>query len=243
MKKIIILIGGILLFLLLSSCTDYSEIEKIARNGFAESRHYYVKYLKTGDVDLFINPPVRHLKTKTQERTKPAGRLFDRVYLTNGVFIRTLVECQGCDSCMMAYKNAGLITYEEISRDEAAGTLRAHVELTSQGRQYLIENYVPMNAKIQKLKKDGIELIVTKYQDISEMEVTKLNSDSDQYANYSCSFKVYMKGTPFFELVGGKENKEEVVDGWIYRIKLYEDGKPEIEKVPMYPYGVDNPYR
>ena len=63
MKKIIILIGGILLFLLLSSCTDYSEIEKIARNGFAESRHYYVKYLKTGDVDLFINPPVRHLKT------------------------------------------------------------------------------------------------------------------------------------------------------------------------------------
>lgn len=231
MKKVIFLIAGVLSFFVLNSCADYSKIEDIVRNSFAESRHYHVKYLKTGDVDLFINPPARHWKTRGLEIAVPAGRIFDRVFLTNGVFISKLSECQGCDSCMTAYKNAGLITYQEITRDEVAGTLRAHVELTPQGKQYLIENYVPMNAKIQKLKKDHIELIVTKYQDISEMEVTKLNSDSDQYTNYSCFFKLYMKGTPFYEAIGGKQNKEEM-DEWIYRIKFYKDGKTEIEKKP-----------
>ena len=127
----------------------------------------------------------------------------DDVYLINGRY----GSCTGCDSCMQAWADAGLINYNVKHKGQE--TVTADVELTSKGRKYLLSE---MNGKvaeyaeqgygdysfIDEAMEQGFELMVTAYEEpVSSRVIYELCDE-----RYLCEVDERVNMTPFLTALG-----------------------------------------
>ena len=125
--------------------TQHSEVEKAAQAHLEQWKEYYVVALQTGEVHLPLGGKYPH-----NRQPGPGGleTPMYNVWMVNGGAFGEIVECRGCDSCMTAYQQAGLVDYDVFHRDSTS--VRAMVRLTEKGKYYLIENHIPNPHSILK---------------------------------------------------------------------------------------------
>ena len=103
-------------------------------------------------------------------------------------------ECHGCDSCMIRYRDAGLITYNVIRRDSAS--VSATVWLTEKGKQYLIERHISEFHPIINAwrRREQLEVVLVAKEKF-DVEI----HPSDTTAVYHCKAYRKLEITPFIE--------------------------------------------
>ena len=140
---------GLCLFVLthcfVACSTQHPEVEKAAQTHLEQWKEYYVVALQTGEVHLPLGGKYPHVR-----QPGPGGleTPMYNVWMVNGGAFGEIIECRGCDSCLTAYQQAGLVVYDVFHRDSTS--VRAMVRLTEKGRYWLIENHIPNPHSILK---------------------------------------------------------------------------------------------
>lgn len=123
--------------------------------------------------------------------------------------------CKGCDSCLTAYKDAGLINYK-IVKDLGYGSAIYNVTLTKKGSKYVLdEKYLP-DDEIEWKKRYNVEYIVLSQDKI--LNIKNIRKGSSFYI-YS-EIETVKEHTPFGEIFAGKSNKAETTQvSYTYEIE------------------------
>ena len=191
------MLGLLVLNLCQGACSSrYSEIEHLAQQTLAPHKELYVIALQTGQLKLPKGgrPHVTHPGAGGVETPMP------QVWLVNGGYLGEIYECRGCDSCMHAYRQAGLIDYR-VEAEEADSVL-ARVRLTEKGSQYLAENYLeqPHSILYAWRRRLHIEMMVVA-QEHFDIDV----QPTDTVGLFQCTAQRSLHLTPFLKALGGTE--------------------------------------
>lgn len=196
---------GIAVYMLLLSClsgkAQQQEVEALVQQQLSLSAECYALVLQTGRVTLPLGGRYPHVLYPQRGGTETP---IPNVWIVNAGYDGEIYECRGCDSCMTAYRNAGLIDYHIECRDTASVTAR--VSLTEKGRQYLIENQVQGFYPVINAwrRREQLEVVMVAREQYQHIEVTPTHTP---YV-FLCKVPRRLTVTPFLQAIGGNgENK------------------------------------
>ena len=218
MKKIHIFCF-IIATLIATSCSTKPNgmIEKAIKDYVLNEETIHVLAIPVGEnIQVPNEPSAQHV-----HQIPTSGRVIynENVWLTNRIFYRTVTACLGCDSCMTAFANAGLIDYKR----KADGI--ADVYLTPNGEKYRIENFLP-DFNIDD--REGVEFVVIAYSNPENIRTISNYCENYHY----CEADVNVLTTPFLDCMAydaSKENQEKLSKKHYWKIKIHT--KEEYEKL------------
>lgn len=207
---------------LFSACSGkYANVERDVKKELSRYEEYYVIALQTGEVILPITTEHPHVKHPEAGGVETG---MDNVWLVNGGYLGEIYECRGCDSCMVCYKEAGLIDYKVQERNET--TVKASVQLTPKGKEFLIEHYVGTYSQLLEWRsRECIEMILV------AKEKFHLDIASIDATTYECKAYRSLTLTPFLKVVGGTEKDENRDYVRKFRIEYNEKGEADISRI------------
>ncbi len=187
----------------LAGCKDSKNVEEVKK--YHSPLDHYALAIQVGDdIRLPVKPIVRH-----RTNFNFVGTIMDHLYLTNSSFYDTSLGCQGCDSCMTCFADAGLVDYDVKSRTD--DEVIASVHLTPKGEKYLMENCMDgfkeekvdrfRNGEAKSFRKDGIELVCYAYKDFKEVNILKNVADKE----FIAETVEQVVATPFGKVLGVEE--------------------------------------
>lgn len=184
--------------LIVISCSK-GAVEEAICNYVTENETFHVLAIPVGDN---VNVPSEPLAEHIKKFPTCGSALQDNVWLTNHIFMNTPMYCLLCDSCMTVYEEAGLIDYKKSDNGTAS------ISLTSKGKKYRIENYLP-DFELER-NRDDVELVVLAYSEADDIRyISEEESNSRQMdKEYICEANIKKIVTPFFECMGYDESKE-----------------------------------
>ena len=175
--------------------TRNPEVEKAALAHLEQWKEHYVVALQTGKVRLPLGGRYPHVR-----QPGPGGleTPMYNVWIVNGGAFGEIIECRGCDSCMTAYQQAGLVDYQVLECDSSS--VFANVRLTEKGKQYLIENHIPNPHSILKAwrRRECWEMLMVAKE---KFEVQMLPTDTTEV--FQGTAYRSLEVTPFLQSVGG----------------------------------------
>lgn len=175
--------------------THHPEVEKAAQAHLEQWKEYYVVALQTGEVHLPLGGKYPH-----NRQPGPGGleTPMYNVWMVNGGAFGEIVECRGCDSCMTAYQQAGLVDYHVFHRDSTS--VRAMVRLTEKGKYYLIENHIPNPHSILKAwrRRERWEMLMV----AKEQFEVQMESSAKEGIYHGKAYRSLVT-TPVLDAVGG----------------------------------------
>lgn len=215
----------LVLLLLLSSCTA-AKLKKILGEG-PDAYSAYVLIVPVGEdvivwkgaseqfKDCFAAPPY-------------VLKDYPNVYPVNSYF--------PSDSCMVAFKKAGLIEYDIKSEDE--DKYLCDVRLTQNGRQYLLERYIS-DFENQMETVDYLVVAYSKIDNVSHIKAYRKGRGRHRVESYDCISDIRLYATPFAECIGADVsrralNKIHDVQEWEIRYSSVVPGEPRYftDKLP-----------
>ncbi len=173
-------------------------------------KELYVIALKTGIVTLPLGGEYPHV---TYPNAGGLDTPIPNVWLVNGGYLGEAYECRGCDSCMICYKDAGLITYDVLQRD--SNSVTAKVRLTERGQQFLVANHLEGFYPILNAwrRREQLEMMLVAKEKF-ELQV----QPSDTAGIYRCDALRKLEITPFLEALGGAAQQERI--GYVRRLRV-----------------------
>lgn len=189
---------------------NYADVERVVRNHLEPYKELYALVLQTGKVTLPLGGKYPHVTHPLPGGTETP---ISNVWIVNGNYMGETYECHGCDSCMIRYRDAGLITYNVIRRDSAS--VSATVWLTEKGKQYLIERHISEFHPIINAwrRREQLEVVLVAKEKF-DVEV----HPSDTTAVYHCKAYRKLEITPFIEAL--KPAGEEARPDYMRRLRV-----------------------
>ncbi len=213
----------LLMSMLLSSCTA-AKLKKILEEG-PDAYSAYVLIVPVGEEvkvwketpeqfeDCFVDPPYT-LKG------------YSNVYPVNDYFPD--------DSCMIAFKEAGLIEYDIKGEDEYSYV--CDVYLTPKGRQHLLERYISDFENTME-SAEFLVLAYSKIDNVSHVKVHIKEKEPHRKELYNCVSDIKLYATPFAECIGADVsrralNKIHDVQEWEIRYNFAGANRYITDKLP-----------